>query len=64
MIRSGSLITFILCLSPHVSLDSRSAKPKQKIWGGERIEILPQPGPSETAHRPERIALDIVYEDD
>jgi 23S rRNA pseudouridine1911/1915/1917 synthase len=48
----------------HVSLDSRSAKPKQKIWGGERIEILPQPGPSETAHRPERIALDIVYEDD
>jgi len=48
----------------HVSLDSRSAKPKQKIWGGERIEILPQPGPSDTAHRPERIALDIVYEDD
>src|SRR5260221_10534810 len=48
----------------HVSLDSRSAKPKQKIWGGERVEILPQPGPSDTAHRPESIALDIVYEDD
>lgn len=48
----------------HVSLDSHSAKPKQKIWGGEQIEIRPQPGPSDTAHRPERIALDIVYEDD
>ena len=48
----------------HVSLDSHSAKPKQKIWGGEHIEIRSQPGPSDTAHRPERIALDIVYEDD
>lgn len=48
----------------HVSLDSHSAEPKQKIWGGERVEILPQPGPGDTAHRPERIALDIIYEDD
>ena len=48
----------------YVSLDSHSAKPKQKIWGGEQIEIHSQPGPSDTAHRPERIALDIVYEDD
>jgi 23S rRNA pseudouridine1911/1915/1917 synthase len=47
-----------------VSLDARSAKPKQKIWGGERIEIRPHPGPAATAHRPERIALDIVYEDE
>jgi 23S rRNA pseudouridine1911/1915/1917 synthase len=47
-----------------VSLDSHSAKPKQKIWGGERVEIRPQPDPSGAAHRPERIALDIVYEDD
>ncbi|HET7201040.1 MAG TPA: RluA family pseudouridine synthase [Burkholderiales bacterium] len=48
----------------HVSLDSRAAKPKQKIWGGERIEIRSQPDPADAAHRPERIALDIVYEDD
>jgi 23S rRNA pseudouridine1911/1915/1917 synthase len=48
----------------HVSLDSRSAKPKQKIWGGERIDIRSQPEPSETAHRPERMALDIIYEED
>jgi len=48
----------------HVSLDARSAKPKQRIWGGERVEIRPRPVPADTAHRPERIALDIVYEDD
>jgi len=48
----------------HVSLDSHAAKPKQKIWGGERIEIRSQPGPADTAFRPEPIALDIVYEDD
>ena len=48
----------------HVSLDSHSAKPKQKIWGGEHIEIRSQPGASDLAHRPERIALEIVYEDD
>jgi 23S rRNA pseudouridine1911/1915/1917 synthase len=48
----------------HVSLDSRSAKPKQKIWGGERVEVRPQPDPSRAPQRPERIALDIVHEDD
>jgi len=47
-----------------VRLDSRAAKPKQKIWGGERVEVLPQPDPLETAFRPERIALDVLYEDD
>jgi len=39
-------------------------KPKQKIWGGERVEIRSQPGPAETAFRAEPIALDVVYEDD
>src|SRR5882672_515806 len=48
----------------HVSLDSHAATPKQKIWGGERVEIRPEPDPSQGPHRPERIALDIVHEDD
>src|SRR5437879_13602911 len=48
----------------HVSLDSHAAKLKQKIWGGERVEIRSQPGPADTAFRREPIALDIVYEDD
>src|SRR5258708_2345576 len=41
----------------HVSLDSHSARPKQKIWGGERIEIRAQPDPLDSSHGPERIAL-------
>src|SRR6266511_4360569 len=48
----------------NVSLDSRAAKPKQKIWGGERVDIRPQAGPAETAFRAERIALGIVHEDE
>src|SRR3989442_2965808 len=48
----------------HVSLDSRAAKPKQKIWGGERVDIRPQAGPAQTAFRAERIPLDIVYDDE
>jgi len=48
----------------HVSLDSHAAKPKQKIWGGERVEIRSQPAPADTAFRAEPIALDVVYEDD
>src|SRR5260221_3919316 len=47
----------------HVSLDSRAAKPKQKIWSGERVEIQSQPGPADTAFRAEPIALDVVYGD-
>ena len=47
-----------------VSLDSHAAKPKQKIWGGERVEIRPEVDPSQGPHRPEQIALDIVHEDD
>jgi 23S rRNA pseudouridine1911/1915/1917 synthase len=47
-----------------VSLDSHAAKPKQKIWGGERVEIRPELDPAQGPHRPEQIALDIVHEDD
>jgi len=47
-----------------VRLDSRAARPKQKIWGGERIELHPQADPTETAFRAEPIALEIVYEDE
>ncbi len=48
----------------HIQLDSRAAKPKQKIWGGEQVRLLPQPGPGETAHRPEKIDLPVRYEDE
>jgi 23S rRNA pseudouridine1911/1915/1917 synthase len=48
----------------HVRLDSHAARPKQKIWGGERIELHPQADPTESPFRAEPIALEIVYEDD
>jgi 23S rRNA pseudouridine1911/1915/1917 synthase len=48
----------------HVQLDSHAASPKQKIWGGERIELRPQAEPTQTAFRAEPIALEIVHEDD
>ena len=47
----------------HIRLDSRAAKPKQKIWGGEEVQLAPQPGPQDLAHQAERIELTVVYED-
>ncbi len=47
-----------------VHLNSGAAKPKQKIWGGELVEISPRPGSADTVHRAENIALDVVYEDE
>ena len=47
-----------------VRLNSRAAKPKQKIWGGECVEIRLQADPAETAHRAERMALDVIHEDE
>lgn len=47
-----------------VHLNSGAAKPDQKIWGGELVEISPSLGSAETVHRAENIALDVVYEDE
>ena len=47
-----------------VKLDGVSASIKQKVWGGEAIEVAPQPHPDEQPHQPEDIALNIVFEDD
>lgn len=46
-----------------VRVDGEAAIAKQKVWGGEKIEVQPQVGPDEMAFTPEDIALDIVYED-
>jgi 23S rRNA pseudouridine1911/1915/1917 synthase len=50
--------------SQQVKLDGEFATTKQKVWGGERLEVLPQTHPSEQPHQAEDIALEIVYEDD
>ena len=47
-----------------VKVNGEFATAKQKIWGGEKLEVLPQSHPSEQPHLAEDIALAIVYEDD
>ena len=46
-----------------VELDGRSALPKAKVWGGEKILLTPTVDPATATVGPEPIALDIVYED-
>ncbi|OGA37783.1 MAG: RNA pseudouridine synthase [Betaproteobacteria bacterium RIFCSPLOWO2_12_FULL_62_13] len=46
-----------------VALGGKTARPRQKVWGGEKITVVPAPDPSEFAFRPQDIPLDIVFED-
>ncbi len=46
-----------------VTVEKQLATPKQKVWGGELIEILPAAS-TETNAQAEAIALHIVYEDE
>jgi 23S rRNA pseudouridine1911/1915/1917 synthase len=47
-----------------VKVNGDFATTKQKVWGGEKLEVLPQSHPAEQPYLAEDIALDIVYEDD
>jgi 23S rRNA pseudouridine1911/1915/1917 synthase len=47
-----------------VRLDGRTVDAKQKVWGGEEVEVAATPEPSTTALAAEPIALAIVHEDD
>ena len=47
-----------------VLLDGAAAKPKQKVWGGEMLSVVPMAHPSEVEAAPEDIPLDIIYEDE
>ena len=46
-----------------VTLDGRAVAPRQRVWGGEVIDLVPSPHPETLAQRPEDIPLDIVHED-
>ncbi len=48
----------------HILLDGKPGKPAQKIWGGERVELLATPGAGPGDDLPEDIDLDVVFEDD
>ena len=47
-----------------VTVDGKPAKGKQKLKGGEAIEIEGEPRPEPLHATPEDVPLDIVYEDD
>lgn len=47
-----------------VLLNGDPAVPKHKVWGGERLAVLPQVDPSDHPYLPENIPLDIIHEDD
>ncbi|MCB5187661.1 23S rRNA pseudouridine(1911/1915/1917) synthase RluD [Methylobacillus caricis] len=47
-----------------VTIANETPTAKLKVWGGEKIEIIPQATPESTAFSAEDIAIDVVYEDD
>lgn len=47
-----------------VKVDGEFASAKQKVWGGEKLEVLPHTHPAEQPYLAEDIALEILYEDD
>ncbi|HEY8888584.1 MAG TPA: 23S rRNA pseudouridine(1911/1915/1917) synthase RluD [Gallionella sp.] len=47
-----------------VRVDGEFATSKQKVWGGEKLEVLPQVHPADQPYLAEDISLDIVYEDE
>ncbi len=47
-----------------VKLNGAAATIKQKVWGGEKIEVTPQSIAADQPYLAEDIALDIVFEDD
>ena len=47
-----------------VTVDGAFATTKQKVWGGEKLEVLIQVHPTEQPYMAEDIALNIVHEDE
>ena len=47
-----------------VTLDGQPAVPRRKVWGGEKLRVVPAPDPHELSFRPQDIPLDIVFEDE
>lgn len=47
-----------------ITLEGQAATSKLKVWGGEKISVVPAPTPEQTSFTAEDIALDIVFEDE
>ncbi|WP_333840734.1 RluA family pseudouridine synthase [Pelomicrobium sp.] len=46
-----------------VRVDGALRAAKERVWGGETVEVALQPDPQETAYTPEERPLAVVYED-
>jgi 23S rRNA pseudouridine1911/1915/1917 synthase len=46
-----------------ITLDGASFAPKDKVWGGEQVIVIPEADPQTTAFRAEDIPIDVVFED-
>ena len=47
-----------------VKLGEQAVTAKLKVWGGERVIVMPQVSPSEHPFQPQDIPLDVVFEDE
>lgn len=47
-----------------VTLAGQAVTAKQKVWGGEQLQVFPQAGAAPSSHTAEAITLNIVAEDD
>jgi len=47
-----------------VTVDQQAVTAKLKVWGGEKVALIPQVLPEFSAYTAQDIPLDIVYEDD
>jgi 23S rRNA pseudouridine1911/1915/1917 synthase len=48
----------------HVTVDGKTARGKDTVYGDETVIVTPQPAPEDVAYKPEDLPLDIVYEDE
>lgn len=50
--------------SGKILLDGKPAAIRQKVWGGEKVEVEPEADPSDNAFQAEDIPLAVLYEDE
>lgn len=46
-----------------VTIANEATTSKTKVWGGEKVQIVPQPIPEQSAFKAQDIPLNIIYED-
>lgn len=47
-----------------VTLNGQPVLPRRKVWGGERIRVVPAPDPHELAFQAQDIPLNVIFEDE